>query len=75
MDRSGVGVRVGVVGVIVGVVVVVVGVVAVGASAGGRAGSRSLQKFSGGKPEPSKCLLMFHGKGAGFIGAAMGTCH
>ncbi len=27
---------------------------------------------AGEKPEPSKCLLMFHGKGADFIGALMG---
>lgn len=40
-----------------------------------RGGGRDSRNPAGGKPEPSKCLLMFHGKGADFIGALMGTCH
>lgn len=38
-------------------------------------GVRVSRNPAGGKPDPSKCLLMFHGKGADFIGALMGTCH
>lgn len=38
-------------------------------------GGRDSRNPAGGKPDPSKCLLMFHGKGADFIGALMGTCH
>lgn len=38
-------------------------------------GVRDSRNPAGGKPDPSKCLLMFHGKGADFIGALMGTCH
>lgn len=37
--------------------------------------SRDSRNPAGGKPDPSKCLLMFHGKRADFIGALMGTCH
>lgn len=40
-----------------------------------RWGDRDSRNPAGGKPDPSKCLLMFHGKGADFIGALMGTCH
>lgn len=43
-----------------------------GKETGCRGGERNP---AGGKPDPSKCLLMFHGKGAYFIGALMGTCH
>lgn len=35
-------------------------------------GVRDSSDPAGEKPEPSKCLLMFHGKGADFIGALMG---
>lgn len=42
---------------------------------GGVGGVRDSRNPAGGKPDPSKCLLMFHGKGADFIGALMGTCH
>lgn len=42
---------------------------------GGGGGGRDSRNPAGGKPDPSKCLLMFHGKGADFIGALMGTCH
>lgn len=41
----------------------------------GGKGGRDSRNPAGGKPDPSKCLLMFHGKGADFIGALMGTCH
>lgn len=39
---------------------------------GGRGGVTDSRDPAGEKPEPSKCLLMFHGKGADFIGALMG---
>lgn len=42
---------------------------------GAGGGGRDSRNPAGGKPDPSKCLLMFHGKGADFIGALMGTCH
>lgn len=45
-----------------------------GGNKGGK-GGRDSRNPAGGKPDPSKCLLMFHGKGADFIGALMGTCH
>lgn len=38
----------------------------------GRGVSETPEIQRGEKPEPSKCLLMFHGKGADFIGALMG---
>ena len=38
-------------------------------------GGRGSRNPVGGEPDPSKCLLMFHGKGADFIGALMGPCH
>lgn len=47
-----------------------VGVWVVGA--GGVGGVTDSRDPAGEKPEPSKCLLMFHGKGADFIGALMG---
>lgn len=40
--------------------------------AGGVGGVTDSRDPAGEKPEPSKCLLMFHGKGADFIGALMG---
>lgn len=49
-----------------------------GGNKGGKSwggGGRDSRNPAGGKPDPSKCLLMFHGKGADFIGALMGTCH
>ena len=46
-----------------------------GGVGGGGGGVRDSRNPAGGKPDPSKCLLMFHGKGADFIGALMGTCH
>lgn len=51
-------------------VVMEVGVWVVGA--GGVEGVTDSRDPAGEKPEPSKCLLMFHGKGADFIGALMG---
>lgn len=50
-----------------------VGVWVVGAGGvGGGGGVTDSRDPAGEKPEPSKCLLMFHGKGADFIGALMG---
>lgn len=44
----------------------------VGCRSGWGGGVTDSRDPAGEKPEPSKCLLMFHGKGADFIGALMG---